>query len=1332
MEDSKEESVLVGSVSESIVVAGGESETLDEGQDQIEGSSTEQVMEEGEVCDEGDVRDSGGDVSDLGTETEAGDSSILSDPSEGQNQGAEVTREDSVERDKKTTDEKGVVNDDKGLLRAESIDDEAQEDRVGTRVDGSAEVVSSTEIEGQNLQTVEVITTEGDANENVKSQDERIGTLVDGSVEAVSSTKIESQNLQTVEVVATEGDANENVNSQDERVETRVDGSTEAVSSSEIESQHLQAVEVVAREGDANENVNDWVEGWDLQDHGINDGEGAHTTEEVMNVKSEEKSSGILVEEGVDRMKIVDDEVDAVQDIKTPEAGNSVHGIHDSVTETKVTSSLTMEKDFSLQNQDTEEEAAASLKQEEAKGGNSFDGTVNDSYTEHVSVTKRVCGEPEREAVDSKGQGSLDEQKIATSEGEFAVVSNEELTCSKVEDSIPLSQHVQVTSGLEIAAVDDKALSNSNKECLDQSTAYEVAHVDSKLESWNDFDKQVIQAKQVGLHDKLETEFEQRESKAETVNGDSGINSHVLVDATTSCQSSSVVVGDKISVNSSPNVEISDYVDMDGMLSCSGKKQDLTAETVSGETVADVQAIDGGAETASQPMETEERVADTVPCVIQAGAVEGTKVLGSGARDQPLKSGETVDESASHDHLEVNSNVGKEMKVGEQAVDAEESNVCGGQGVEVEEQNPGQANKMEEKIIKQAVVNYGSSVKMPRATYQLPREEDDMFSVSDLVWGKVKSHPWWPGQILDPSDASEKAMKYQKKDCFLVGYFGDRTFAWNEESLLKPFQTHFSQVEKQSNSEAFQNAVSCALEEVSRRVELGLSCSCTPKDAYEEIKYQIVENAGIPEELSKRGGVDKSTTATSFESAKLVEYLKALAQSPSGGADRLELVIAKAQLLSFYRLKGFHQLPEFQDCGGLPENNVDTLYGENVPMDMVAEHMHNEQISAGQEILAIQKSSYHKRKHNLKDSDYLVKKERSLSELMDEEWDSPEDDFEPDGKLANKRRAVDSFADDSANQEGRKTISFAKVSSTTPSIPKPSFKIGDCIRRVAPSILKCDGEKFQKLEGSSDRLSGNGSDASLHNVEDAEKIGMILPVEYSSLDELLSQLYLAARDPSGEYEFLNVIASFFSDFRNSVVLEQFLALEKGDVKGRMSHPLGGSPGTFEFEDMSDTYWTDRIIQSGSEEQPSRKSRKREIDPIQGSRRSYSKRRYSDSNDVAARKPIGYVDENSPAELVMNFSEVNTVPSELNLNKMFKHFGPLKESETEVDKEASRARVVFKRCSDAEAAFSSAGKFGIFGPVAVNYQLNYTVSAPFRTPLVATTQGDEDTTLCLEY
>jgi hypothetical protein len=315
----------------------------------------------------------------------------------------------------------------------------------------------------------------------------------------------------------------------------------------------------------------------------------------------------------------------------------------------------------------------------------------------------------------------------------------------------------------------------------------------------------------------------------------------------------------------------------------------------------------------------------------------------------------------------------------------------------------------------------------------------------------------------------------------------------------------------------------------------------------------------------------------------------------------------------------------------------------------------------------------------------------------------------------------------------RKTISFAKVSSTA---LKPSFKIGECIQRVAsqmtgsPSILKCNSPK---VDGSSDGLVGDGSDASFLHSEDAEIKRIIVPTEYSSLDDLLSQLHLTAQDPLKGYGFLNIIISFFSDFRNSVVMDQH---DKVSGKRKTSHSSGGFPETFEFEDMNDTYWTDRVIQNGSEEQPPRKSRKRDnlfvpvvLDKPSG--RSNSRKQYSDSNyDVSAQKPAGYVDEKAPAELVMHFPVVDSVPSEISLNKMFRRFGPLKESETEVDRDTNRARVIFKRCSDAEAAYGSAPKFNIFGPILVNYQLNYSISVPFKTPPLF--QDEEDATLFLQY
>uniref|UniRef100_A0A803QM28 PWWP domain-containing protein n=1 Tax=Cannabis sativa TaxID=3483 RepID=A0A803QM28_CANSA len=77
--------------------------------------------------------------------------------------------------------------------------------------------------------------------------------------------------------------------------------------------------------------------------------------------------------------------------------------------------------------------------------------------------------------------------------------------------------------------------------------------------------------------------------------------------------------------------------------------------------------------------------------------------------------------------------------------------------------------------------------------------EGHKFLVGDFVWGKVRSHPWWPGQIYDPSYASEFAAKKKVKDRYLVAYFGDGTLSWCPPSQLKPFEENFDEMSKQKN-----------------------------------------------------------------------------------------------------------------------------------------------------------------------------------------------------------------------------------------------------------------------------------------------------------------------------------------------------------------------------------------------------------------------------------------------------------------------------------------------------------------------------------------------------
>ncbi|KAI3459028.1 hypothetical protein Pfo_015691 [Paulownia fortunei] len=683
--------------------------------------------------------------------------------------------------------------------------------------------------------------------------------------------------------------------------------------------------------------------------------------------------------------------------------------------------------------------------------------------------------------------------------------------------------------------------------------------------------------------------------------------------------------------------------------------------------------------------------------------------------DEKNKSREADDNSNQTNSFYIVEGHTSETKLMDGEEERESDRTChGGKEIDSElgtEEPASETDKL--KSSNEETVKSASSLRMNQPGYLSPPENEGCFALSDLVWGKVRSHPWWPGQVFDPADASEKAVKYYKKDSYLVAYFGDRTFAWNDSSLLKPFRSHFSQIERQSNSEAFQNAVNCALEEVSRRVELGLACACIPKDAYATIETQVVENTGIREESSRRYGVDQSSRACYFEPDKLLEYVRDLAPRASSGADRLDLVIARAQLSAFYRFKGYRTPTGFPSSGELLEIDADA-----------------EQIS--DEIIAS-----HKRKHTPKDSSQS-RKERSLTELMggreyspDAEDESVAEDLGKSFSLSSgkKRKALDPLTDGS---DKRVSIYAAKVSTSMSQTPKPSFKIGECIRRVA-----------SQLTGSTSLGKGNNEetviDGSPKIYEHSERRSMVVSAESSSVNEMLSQLQLVAQDPKKGHNFLNVVHSFFMGFRSSI------ALNRRGRKKKAEPTTGGSAEEFEFDDVNDSYWTDRIVQNYSEEQLLNNSENGagnlQLVPfgveksVKLGRKSHSRKRFSSGNYPTAATELDEnvkrrKQESSPAELILNFAERNCVPSEINLNKMFRRFGPLMESETEVDHESGCAKVIFKRGSDAEVARNSSEKFNIFGPVLVNYQIGYSPLISVKILPLAVPQCQEDATLMI--
>ncbi|XP_029117831.1 uncharacterized protein [Elaeis guineensis] len=657
------------------------------------------------------------------------------------------------------------------------------------------------------------------------------------------------------------------------------------------------------------------------------------------------------------------------------------------------------------------------------------------------------------------------------------------------------------------------------------------------------------------------------------------------------------------------------------------------------------------------------------------------------------------------------------------------------------------------------------------AIYFLPLQDKDTFSISDLVWGKVKSHPWWPGQIFYPSDASDLAVKYQKKDNFLVAYFGDKTFAWCEEPQLKPFETYFSQMEKQTSSDAFVNAVNDALGEVSRRTELGMTCFCLPEGAYANIKCQMVENAGIREGVSGFA-FDRSPVVDYFQADRLLEYIEALAQLPSGGANRLELVIAQAQLKAFYQSKGYPELPVFQVGGGLMEKNAEVspsdgkLVGEDTMEHFTPTPM---ELNLGKRKRGRGRPS-NKEKRMLEDA----KKQKNLSELMEESIVSLANGGKlgfaekVDGDLISlssekKRNVIDFDSDYSEKTKKKRLDSLGDLFTKSPSsTPASSFKVGECIRRVAsqltgsPPILRCHGETFQKSVSKAEhRRFDVDTEASTHTAMDNPRMKVVISDDCSSLDEMLWQLCLAARDPMKGYSFLSMIVSFFTDFRNFCVssssMEKKHAQKIRGRRGRKRTVSTQSPSCAMStpDHMQDSYWSDMIYYNSSTNDLKRKGdthmrsqRKRRksggetsislsLDRMLGTAQNLQVGTISPKMKQAStteRSVISLeekiVDECTPTALILSFNGSSSLPSEMDLIRIFSRYGPLKEAETEVQRKTNHVKVVFKKRADAEIAFRSAGKYSIFGPALLSYRLRYLPSTLSACPNT-TTQGPDD-------
>lgn len=182
--------------------------------------------------------------------------------------------------------------------------------------------------------------------------------------------------------------------------------------------------------------------------------------------------------------------------------------------------------------------------------------------------------------------------------------------------------------------------------------------------------------------------------------------------------------------------------------------------------------------------------------------------------------------------------------------------------------------------------------------------QNNRFSVGDIVWAKTKNQKWWPGKIYNPVDAPEHVTKSGPDNFPLVGYFGMTHFAWCCPSQLKAFYDNFEQISATNKARIFLGAVEKAVNEFGRNLQLDMTCSCALRG-----------NQLIAGQLSSIGGVKPVMKASElgefsfvhFKSAKFLAHIKDLAHVVSM-PQLLDFTVTRNRLTAFHRFIGHSQL----------------------------------------------------------------------------------------------------------------------------------------------------------------------------------------------------------------------------------------------------------------------------------------------------------------------------------------------------------------------------------------------------------------------------------------
>ncbi|EPS73769.1 hypothetical protein M569_00988, partial [Genlisea aurea] len=178
------------------------------------------------------------------------------------------------------------------------------------------------------------------------------------------------------------------------------------------------------------------------------------------------------------------------------------------------------------------------------------------------------------------------------------------------------------------------------------------------------------------------------------------------------------------------------------------------------------------------------------------------------------------------------------------------------------------------------------------------------YGIGDMVWGKVKSHPWWPGQIFNELLASPSVRSSKRDGHVLVAFFGDSSYGWFDPAELVPFVECFAEKSSQSSQRAFLNAVKEAVDELSRRKSLGLACRCRNEFNFWPFRvegYYTVHAGNHDPGVYSLSQINKSREE--FRPREMLAFVYQLALRPAGSHLTIDFIKNKATVLAYRKAR---------------------------------------------------------------------------------------------------------------------------------------------------------------------------------------------------------------------------------------------------------------------------------------------------------------------------------------------------------------------------------------------------------------------------------------------